>query len=298
MSPAVVATADGYQMLYRRVVAREGDPGRQSEYADRSVIAFASSADGLRFAARQTPVLTLPQEGAAVGLEDPTIVRDGRDYVVFYTGWSGWQVGIAWLLWARGPSLESLAPQGIAAAPMPPERFVKEAEVLPAERGVWMWREVDEIDRHERSRIALAQAPRITGPWRDHVVIAGPRADHWDAVNVSTGPLVRRGDRLLMLYNGMVRTDDPEFVHAARVGLMELDVATGRPVARSRRPVLEPPPGRRIAFAASVAGGRLYYTVDDAEIWVADLDLDAVDAIPMDSELEATALSGPERELR
>jgi hypothetical protein len=101
-----------------------------------------------------------------------------------------------------------------------------------------------------------------------------------------------------MLYNGMVRTDDPEFVHAARVGLMELDVTTGRPVARSRRPVLEPPPGRRIAFAASVAGGRLYYTVDEMEIWAADLDLDAIDGIPMDSELEAQALPGPERQLR
>jgi predicted GH43/DUF377 family glycosyl hydrolase len=297
MSPAVIAVDHGYQMLYRRVVAREGDPRRQSEYADRSVIAFASSADGLLFIARPEPVLAPPQEGAAVGVEDPTIVRDGGDYVVFYTGWSGWDVGIAFLLWARGRSLESLEAQGIAAAPTPPERFVKEAEVLLVAGHVWMWREVDEIDWHERSIIALAAAASVSGPWRDHVVIAGPRANHWDAVNVSTGPLVRQGDRLLMLYNGMVRTDDPEYVHAARVGLMELDVTTGRPVARSRRPVLEPPPGRRIALAASVAGGRLYYTVDDVEIWAADLDLDAIDAIPMDSEVEAQALPGPERHL-
>ncbi len=294
MSPAVIASGDGYQMLYRRVTDRQGDPARHSEYSDRSEIAFASSSDGLRFTARPDPVLTAPQEAAAVGVEDPTIVREDTGYVVFYTGWSGWEVGVASLLWARGRSLESLEPQGVAAAPRPPQRFIKEAEVLVAEGHVWMWREVDEIDEHERSRIALAGAPSISGPWGDQAVIAGPRANHWDSVNVSTGPLLRRGQRLLMLYNGMVRTDDPDFVHAARVGLMELDVTTGRPVARSRRPVLEPPAGSRIAFAASVAGGRLYYTVADAEIWAADLDLDAIDGVPMDSELEPQALPGPQ----
>jgi predicted GH43/DUF377 family glycosyl hydrolase len=294
MSPAVVAVEGGYQMLYRRVINRQGDPRRQSEYADRSVIAFGSSADGLHFAVRAEPVLVAPPEDAGVGVEDPTIVIDGSDYVVFYTGWSGWEVGMASLLWARGRSLESLEPRGVAAAPRPPQRFIKEAEFLVAEGHVWMWQEVDEIDEHERSRIALAGAPTISGPWGDHAVIAGPRPNRWDSVNVSTGPLVRRGERLLMLYNGMVRTNDPDFVHAARVGLMELDVTTGRPIARSRRPVLEPPAGRRIAFAASVAGSRLYYTVDDAEIWAADLDLDAIDGVPMDSELEPPVLPGPE----
>ena len=46
MSPAVTTKHD---MLYRRVLERSGEASQQSEYEDRSVIALATSDDGLRF---------------------------------------------------------------------------------------------------------------------------------------------------------------------------------------------------------------------------------------------------------
>ncbi len=272
MSPAVMQTGDRFQMLYRRVLERTGDASTESEYEDRSVLALAESPDARRFTARSAAVLS-PDPGV-IGLEDPTIVRDGRDYVVFYTGWSGWSRGIASLLWASGPSLDSLMPQGIAIAPLPPERFVKEAEYR---RGL-LWCEVDTLDPYERSRIALTRSDSPRGPWPRPVVVAEPRPDRWDSVNVSTGPLIEHQERLFMFYNGMVRSEDPDFIHAARIGLLELNPQTGAILARSTMPILEPPDGARIAFAASIAGDMLYYTVDDQEIWAARLNPGALDS--------------------
>ncbi len=265
MSPAVMQTGDRFQMLYRRVLERIGDASTESEYEDRSIIALAVSDDGLHFVARQGAVLS-PSD--YIGLEDPTIVRHGGEYVVFYTGWTGWSQGVASLLWARGTSLDALVPQGVAIAPTPPERFVKEAEY----RYGLLWCEIDRLEPHERSRIAVTGSSSPLGPWPQPTVVGEARPDGWDAVNVSTGPLIDHAGRLFMFYNGMVRTDDPDFVHAARIGLLELDRSTGTILCRSSSPVLEPPAGGRIAFAGSITGDILYYTVDDREIWAASLD--------------------------
>ena len=280
MSPAVVHDPT-FQMLYRRVLDRAGDANIQSEYEDRSVIAIASSADGRHFTATAQPALT--PAPPYIGLEDPTIVPYLGEYVVFYTGWTGWKTGQASLLWARGPSLDRLAPQGVALAPQPPTRFIKEAEY----RAGLLWCEVDTIDRHERSRIALTRAATPLGPWPPASVIAEARPEHWDCVNISTGPLLEQPGRLYMLYNGMIKTEDPDFIHAARVGLMELDPRTGAVLARSSAPVLEPPPGANIAFAASLAGDILYYTVDDREIWAARLDRSRLGLISMEAQADA-----------
>jgi len=269
MSPAVTTKRE---MLYRRVLERIGDASKQSEYEDRSVIALATSPDGLRFTARREPALRPGGPHAAIGVEDPTIIRHDTQYVVFYTGWSGWETGIASLLWARGPSLDALTPQGVAIAPSAPTRFVKEAEY----RAGLLWCEVDTIDKHEHSRIAVSRAASPLGPWLQPTVVAEPRPDYWDSVNVSTGPLFEESGRLYMLYNGMIETEDPDFVHAARVGLIELDPETGAELGRSNAPVLEPQAANRIAFAASLAGDILYYTVDDREIWAARLDRNAI----------------------
>jgi len=275
MSPAVIKATLGYQMLYRRVLDRVGDASTESEYEDRSVIALADSSDGLQFIARETAALTPPKD--LIGLEDPTIVPYDDEFLVFYTGWSGWAASIASLLWARGPSLDSLVPKGLAIAPTPPEHFIKEAEY---HRGL-LWCELDFIETHEHSRIAVTQAATPLGPWPHPRIIAEPRRSHWDAVNVSTGPLIEQAGRLYMFYNGMVRTDDPNFVHAARIGLLELNRETGDVLRRSSAPVLEPPSGSRIAFAASIAADILYYTVDDREIWAARLDRSALKEIEL-----------------
>lgn len=275
MSPAVSAN---HEMLYRRVLARTGDASTQSEYEDRSMIALATSSDGLRFTQQLEPAIEPGAPDALLGVEDPTIVRHHGEYIVFYTGWSGWKTGIASLLWARGPSLDALIPQGVAIEPVPPYSFVKEAEY----RASVLWVEVDTVDQHEHSRIAVCRAESPLGPWPAPIVVAEPRSDHWDSVNVSTGPLLEQSGRLYMLYNGMVRTSDPDFVHAARVGLMELDPATGAVLGRSDEPVLGPPPGSRIAFASSLAGDILYYTVDDREIWAARLNRSQLPLIPME----------------
>ncbi|HEY0493467.1 MAG TPA: hypothetical protein VGD57_08365, partial [Candidatus Dormibacteraeota bacterium] len=135
MSPAVTANHD---MLYRRVIERSGDASRQSEYEDRSVIALATSPDGIHFTAQREPSLQAGGPYSATGVEDPTIVPHQGEYIVFYTGWSGWATGIASLLWARGPALDALTPQGVAIAPSAPTRFVKEAEY----RAGLLWCEV------------------------------------------------------------------------------------------------------------------------------------------------------------
>ncbi len=275
MSPAVISIDGRLQMLYRRVLQRSGDASRESEYEDRSVLALAESSDGGRFTGRAAPVLAPAPN--LIGLEDPTIVKHDGKYVVFYTGWTGWSQGIASLLWSSGRSLDALVPRGTAIAPAQPGRFVKEAEY---HRGL-LWCEVDTLDPHERSRIAVTRSDSPRGPWPQPVVVAGPRPDHWDSVNVSTGPLIEHEERLFMFYNGMVRSDDPDFIHAARIGLLELDPNTGAVLARSTRPVLEPPAGGRIAFAASVAGDILYYTVDDREVWAARLDREGLGDIEL-----------------
>lgn len=278
MSPAVTTKHD---MLYRRVLERSGEASQQSEYEDRSVIALATSDDGLRFRQQKEPALQPGAPHALLGVEDPTIVGNDGDYIVFYTGWSGWRTGIATLLWARGPSLDALIPQGVAIRPTPPTSFVKEAEY----RAGLLWVEVDTLDKHERSRIALCHATSTSplGPWSPPALIAEPRPHRWDSINVSTGPLLENAGRLYMLYNGMIKTQDPDFVHAARVGLMELDALTGAVLGRCTTPVLEPPPGATIAFAASLANDILYYTVDDREIWAARLDRRELASIPMEA---------------
>jgi predicted GH43/DUF377 family glycosyl hydrolase len=277
MSPAV---GPNHQMLYRRVLERSGDASRQSEYEDRSVIALATSTDGLRFQAQKEPVLLAGGPRALIGVEDPTIVQHEGEYIVFYTGWSGWATGIASLLWARGPSVRSLQPQGVAIEPSGATRFVKEAEY----RTGLLWVEVDTIDEHEHSRIARCYSTGRSplGPWSPPAVIAEARPGHWDSVNVSTGPLIEDSGRLYMLYNGMIKTEDPDFVHAARIGLMELDPQSGAVLGRSVAPVLEPPPHGRIAFAASLANDVVYYTVDDREIWAAHLDRRQLASTPME----------------
>ena len=269
MSPAVTGNHD---MLYRRVLQRSGDASKQSEYEDRSMIALATSSDGLEFTPQKEPALKPGAPHALRGVEDPTIVQHEGEYIVFYTGWSGWDIGVASLLWARGPSLDALKPQGVAIEPSPPTRFVKEAEY----RAGLLWVEVDTIDKHERSRIAVSRATSPLGPWSPPAVVAAPGPGRWDSVNVSTGPLLEDSGRLYMLYNGMIKTGDPDFVHGARVGLLELDPHSGAVLGRSAAPILGPPPDGRIAFAASLAGDILYYTVDDREIWAARLDRNAI----------------------
>jgi predicted GH43/DUF377 family glycosyl hydrolase len=285
MSPAVIEEEGRPRMLYRRVVERVGDPRQSTAYLDHSVIALADSADGVRFSGRPGAVLEGGAPLAAAGVEDPTIVRAGGELIVFYTGWTGWKAGIASLLWARGPSLERLRPEGVAIAPLAPTRFVKEAEALAAASGVSLWCEIDTLDGGlERSLIAFCRAPAIEGPYPTPQVVARPRPNGWDSVNVSTGPLLQDGGRCFMFYNGMVRLDDPTFMHAARIGLMELDPGSGRVLARSTAPVLEAPAGARLVFSASVWDDRLYYTVDDSEIWMARIDRRALATVAMEAE--------------
>ena len=73
-------------------------------------------------------------------------------------------------------------------------------------------------------------------------------------------------------------------MHAARIGLMELDPRSGRVLARSRAPVLEAPEGARLIFSASIWNDRLYYTIDDSEIWVARLNHQALGMVAMEAE--------------
>jgi predicted GH43/DUF377 family glycosyl hydrolase len=259
LSPFVWREDDHFELLLR-VVNYSEVPSEKVARIHRGI-----SLDGLSFALGEHPVIPPGLERDALdsgGCEDPTVAHDG-DYFVYYTGWNEYAKR-GELLLASGPRLDDLGKRGIALPSTQAQQNPKEAEIVRAADGTW--RLFFEYAHDDRSKIGIARAKNVGGPWMVEVPLFEARPG-WDCWHLSTGPVIGGGDLLpVMFYNGATRAAE------WRIGWVVFDRDFTTVVARCEHPILVP--GERrfaedtdIAFAASaITEGdtiHLYYSVAD-----------------------------------
>lgn len=257
LSPFVWWEGGGYSMLLR-IVPDEPDP------ADKIArIHYGRSEDGLRFVVDDDPAIAPgPGPDDLHGCEDPTLVSCPEGYYVFYTGWNEdrkeGKLMLAcgpniWRLHKRGPVVES-----------DERRNPKEVTVVRTGRGDWCM--FFEYASDNASRIGVAWADALDGPWKVLRPLCVARPGCWDDWHVSPGPVWQpEGGPPVMFYNGANRS-----AHW-RIGWLTLDESYTRIVERAEHPLIIPPiptgDATDIAFAASCIeeGGvlHLYYSIAD-----------------------------------
>ena len=264
LSPFVWRENDHFELLLRVV--------NYSEIASEKVarIHRGLSLDGMHFALGPKPVIgpgeNVPGSYDSGGCEDPTVAAVDGSYYVYYTGWNE-RIKRGELLMASGSSLERLEKRGIAFASTASVMNPKEAEIVRAEDG--SWRLFFEYAEENRSKIGVASAPRVDGPWTVGEPLFAARPG-WDDWHTSTGPIVGDGDMLpVMFYNGATRAAQ------WRIGWIVFDRNFTRVVARCERPIVLPGDLRfaedtDIAFAASALVDEdrihLYYSIADRHV--------------------------------
>lgn len=265
MSP-YVWDRDGELKLLVRVLPNPLGPGDPT-----GVIYAGSSHDGLAFTMQPQPAIVPgPDAVDAGGVEDPTVVLSEGRILIFYTGVDAARAQGS-LLVAQGPDLTDLTKQQVLLQAAEGEGNIKEATVARGADG--RYRLFYEYAREfspgvAASRIGMAVADGLGGPW---VVAPDPftiREEEWDNWHLSTGPIVSRdGEPPVMFYNGA--TADARW----RIGWVAFDENYSAIVDRCVEPLIVPPPpklriGTDIAFAASCLDfpdGRihLYYSLED-----------------------------------
>ncbi|MBC5800462.1 MAG: hypothetical protein GIW94_10895 [Candidatus Eremiobacteraeota bacterium] len=270
LSPYVWKDADqGYAMLVR-VVNRDDDPQKKVARVHR-----AASADGLDFTMPDEAVIPpgAPGDDDDGGCEDPTVVEEAGTYWVFYSGYSVGK-GEATMLCASGPSLMALKKRGRVLPESDWYRNSKEATVVRGTDG--QWRMFFEYSAEKASKIGLAAAPALDGPWAYQPFDFAARPDLWDAWHLSAGPIVAQSSGApIMLYNGATQS-----AHW-RIGWATFDPDFGQLRARGEEPLVEPSDiagdATDIAFAASAVEREgdvwLYYSISDQRLMRAVLRL-------------------------
>lgn len=260
MSP-FVWQAEGRKKLLVRVLKNPLGPTDPT-----GIIYAGQSDDGLSFAMDKTPaILPGPEFVDAGGVEDPTVVIGSEPHLlVFYTGVDAKRAQGS-LLVAKGPDLRHLTKAKVMLKAPEGEGNVKEATLTRGADG--RYRLFYEYARDNASRIGLAIADGIEGPWDVTDDPFTVREDQWDTWHLSTGPvLARPGEPPVMFYNGA--TADARW----RIGWIAFDENYTRVVDRCIEPLLVPPPpkqraGTDIAFAASCLDEFpdifLYYSLED-----------------------------------
>lgn len=265
MSPYVWREDGVYRMLLRAV------PDPQTATNPTGVIAAGKSKDGLHF--NIDPELAIvpgkePDAHDAGGCEDPTVLlgEDGR-YLVFYTGVDAARDQGCMML-AAGATLATLVKQEVVIEAPEGEGNVKEATLARCRSGEW--RLFHEYARDNASRVGLAKAPTLEGPWEEMSDPFPVREESWDNWHLSTGPIAQiPGFDPVMFYNGA--TADARW----RIGWISFDADFTRVTGRGLEPVLVPPPAvdraaDDIAFAAStVMEGdliSLYFSIEDCAL--------------------------------
>jgi len=260
MSP-YVWEAEGRLRLLVRVLKNPLGPTDPT-----GVIYAGESDDGLAFEMDRTPALLPgPESVDAGGVEDPTVVIGSEPHLmVFYTGVEAKREQGS-LLVATGPDLKHLTKDKVLLKAPEGEGNIKEATVAKGADG--RYRMFYEYARDGASRIGLASADDLGGPWTAAEDPFTVREHLWDTWHLSTGPiLVREGEPPVMFYNGA--TADARW----RIGWVAFDENYIRVVDRCIEPLLVPPPpkeraGIDIAFAASCLDRRpdilLYYSLED-----------------------------------
>lgn len=260
MSPFVWTEGDTYRLLVR-VLANPLKPSDAT-----GIIWAGDSSDGVMFHMRDDPAIAPgPDPVDAGGCEDPTVVRgEHGNYLVFYTGVDA-RRSQGSLLVAKGPDLTALHKRQVMLQAPPGEGNIKEATLAQGTDG--QFRLFYEYAKGGASRIGMATAPSVEGPW---TVVDDPfpiREGSWDNWHLSTGPIVQVDGRdPVMLYNGA--TVDARW----RIGWISFAPDFSAVTGRGIEPILMPPPAKArnatdIAFAAScvVLGDDiwLYYSLED-----------------------------------
>jgi predicted GH43/DUF377 family glycosyl hydrolase len=260
LSPSVWQEEDGYHLLLR-AVNRADDPTRKV-----ARIYHGWGDDGLRFVMDAEPALAPASDQEADdagGCEDPSVVREDGRYHVWYTGWNQ-TTKTGQLLQAVGAQVTQLEKRGRVLPQGMHARNIKEAEVVPCPLGGW--RMFFEYASKGRSKIGLASAATLDGPWQSAADPFAARAGHFDSWHLSPGPVIHfPGEQPVMLYNGASKS-----AHW-RIGWVAFDEGFTRVIARSASPIFVPPPPRgdetNLVFAASaLQRGRsvwLYYSMSD-----------------------------------
>jgi len=270
LSPFVWPDHDRFELLLRAV--------NHSDIAAEKVsrIYYGRSDDGVRFTMGDSPVIA-PGPGDddddKDGCEDPTVaVVDGTTYA-YYSGWNQ-TTKKGQLLLASGPDAERLRKRGVAIPYSNDIMNPKEATIAPVADGTW--RLFFEYAADGASKVGLASAPSVDGPWTVQAPPFEARPGGWDGWHLSPEPVLSADpERPIMLYNGATR--DTKW----RIGWIAFDAGFTRVVDRGVEPLIVPPPpppgsdDTDIAFAASAVEQDgailLYYSVADKDLLCATL---------------------------
>lgn len=261
LSPFIWKDGAQWEGLVRAVPRRDDQPALKIACAY-----YGRSEDGLRFAMTGEPVIAPgPGPEDRDGCEDPTVAIWEGTYYVYYSGWNEARHE-GQLLLTAGPSPERLEKRGVRLASTPGVANPKEATIVRVADGTW--RLFFEYAGGGASRVGLASAPAVDGPWTVQEPLFAARPDAWDNWHLSTGPILLSDmQRPVMFYNGA--TQDAHW----RIGWVAFDAEYTKVVARSEAPLIVPPANRvpgdtDIAFASSCVeeeGGAifLYYSLAD-----------------------------------
>ncbi len=263
LSPYVWKDAPGRYVMLVRVVNRDDDPHKKVARVHRAV-----SADGLEFTMDDDAVIPpgAPGEDDDGGCEDPTVVKEGGTYCVYYSGYNVGK-GEATMLCASGSSLWDIKKHGRVLPESDWYRNSKEATVVRGADGGW--RMFFEYSAEDASKIGLATAAALEGPWAYESLDFPARPKVWDAWHLSAGPILAQNSAApIMLYNGATQS-----AHW-RIGWATLDSDYRQIRARGEEPLVEPSDvggdATDIAFAASAVEQAgvvwLYYSVSDQRL--------------------------------
>jgi beta-1,2-mannobiose phosphorylase / 1,2-beta-oligomannan phosphorylase len=258
LSPYAVYRNQKYEMLVR-LVNRDDDPAKKV-----SRIHYASSSDGVAFdIGREVigPGTADAPDGA--GCEDPSVVRWGDSYRVFYSGYNA-QRKVSSMLGATGNVLSELTKVGTVVEPSDVFANPKEAALVPVPGGFRMF---FEYARHGASLIGVADAARLEGPWKYGTSPLEPRPKNFDSWHLSPSSAIPCDDGThVLFYNGASKET------AWRIGWARLDETASVVLARPETPLVRPfglqAGDSDIAFAASAVVDRpdrvwLYYSIAD-----------------------------------
>lgn len=260
LSPCVWDENGRYNMLLRAVNKADNPAEKVSR------IYYGAGRSALEFDMDEQPTIAPgPQAEDCGGCEDPTLASRALVYYVYYTGWSQSKME-GKLLLATGRDIHRLHKRGPVFSDVSRFHNPKEATIVCAADKTW--RLLFEFAEEGKSKIGIASAPELDGPWTFGAPPFHARPQMWDCWHLSTGPVSTADpQRPVMFYNGSDR--DTRW----RIGWIEFDSCFREVIGRSDTPIITPPTKLErpddtdIAFAASALDEGdhigLYYSIAD-----------------------------------